>query len=123
MQIGKFARICNTKISVLRHYDKEGLLVPDYIDRFTGYRYYSSEQISIFLRITALKRAGFTLSEIKDILKNMHSDADILDLFEKKKREIALVAGEIVAGEVPAKGCGAFTKAKLQQTHSVCHIL
>lgn len=88
MQIGKFARICNTKISVLRHYDKEGLLVPDYIDRFTGYRYYSSEQISIFLRITALKRAGFTLSEIKDILKNMHSDADILDLFEKKKREI-----------------------------------
>ncbi|MBQ6819383.1 MAG: MerR family DNA-binding transcriptional regulator, partial [Clostridia bacterium] len=25
MQIGEFARICNTKISVLRHYDKEGL--------------------------------------------------------------------------------------------------
>ena len=61
MQIGEFARVCDTKISVLRHYDKEGLLIPDYIDKFTGYRYYSKEQIPIFVRITALKDAGFTL--------------------------------------------------------------
>lgn len=31
MQIGEFAKICHTKISVLRHYDKEGLLQPDYV--------------------------------------------------------------------------------------------
>ncbi len=89
MQIGEFARICKTKISVLRHYDKEGLLVPDYIDRFTGYRYYAKEQIAIFVRITALKKAGFSLSEIREILKDTHSDADILSLFEKKKNEIS----------------------------------
>ena len=29
MQIGAFAKLCETKISVLRHYDREGLLVPD----------------------------------------------------------------------------------------------
>ncbi|MBE6608755.1 MAG: MerR family transcriptional regulator [Ruminococcaceae bacterium] len=88
MQIGEFARICETKISVLRHYDKEGLLVPDYIDRFTGYRYYAKEQITIFVRINALKKAGFSLSEIREILKDTHSDDELLSLFEKKKNEI-----------------------------------
>jgi hypothetical protein len=39
MKIGDFARACGTKISVLRHYDKIGLLKPLYIDRFTEYRY------------------------------------------------------------------------------------
>ena len=48
MQIGEFAKICGTKITVLRHYDKEGLLEPDYVDAFTGYRYYSNEQIPVF---------------------------------------------------------------------------
>ena len=41
MKIGDFARACKTNISVLRHYDKIGLLKPLYIDRFTEYRYYT----------------------------------------------------------------------------------
>ena len=85
MQIGEFARICETKISVLRHYDKEGLLVPDYVDAFTGYRYYSKEQITVFNRITALKKAGFSLPEIRDILKYGKSSEELIILFEKKK--------------------------------------
>ena len=89
MQIGEFARICNTKISVLRHYDKEGLLLPDYIDRFTGYRYYAKEQIAVFFRISALKKAGFSLSEIKDLLAADISNEEIIALFEKKKAELS----------------------------------
>ena len=85
MQIGEFAKICRTRISVLRHYDKQGLLVPAYTDRFTGYRYYTEEQIHIFKQIAALKLAGFSLSEIKLILVNVQSDMDILKLFERKK--------------------------------------
>ena len=88
MQIGEFAKICNTKISILRHYDKEGLLIPDEVDRFTGYRYYSKEQIPIFLRITALKKAGFSLSEIKTILSNCKSSEQLLSLFETKRAEL-----------------------------------
>ena len=68
MKIGEFANICNTKISVLRHYDKQDLLKPEYIDRFTGYRYYSKEQIAIFFRITALKKAGFSCVDTFDEL-------------------------------------------------------
>ena len=88
MQIGEFARICRTKISVLRHYDKEGLLIPDYVDAFTGYRYYSKEQITVFNRINAFKKAGFSLSEIREILKNGKNREEIIILFEKKKTEL-----------------------------------
>lgn len=88
MQIGEFAKVCNTKISVLRHYDKEGLLVPDYVDNFTGYRYYSKEQIPVFVHITALKKAGFSLLEIKKILSSFQSRQQLISLFESKKTEL-----------------------------------
>ena len=88
MQIGEFAKICNTNISLLRHYDKVGLLVPDYVDPFTGYRHYSVEQIVVFNRITALKQAGFSLREIKRALEALHSDNELVALFEKKKADI-----------------------------------
>lgn len=99
MQIGEFARICDTKISVLRHYDKEGLLIPDYIDKFTGYRYYSKEQIPIFVRITALKDAGFTLCEIKKILSSCDSKEQILSLFESKKAELTQTMANLMEAE------------------------
>ena len=88
MQIGTFANICNTKISLLRYYDKVGLLVPEYIDSFTGYRYYSEEQISVFYRITALKKAGFSISEIKIILLSVNTNDEIIKLFDDKQREL-----------------------------------
>lgn len=88
MQIGEFAAICNTKISVLRHYDKEGLLKPDYIDEFTGYRYYSKEQAEIFKKISALKAAGFSLSEIRELLSENKSIEEISLLFDKKRSEL-----------------------------------
>ena len=85
MKIGEFAKICETRISVLRHYDKQDLLKPAYIDKFTGYRYYSQEQIAVFFRIKALKEAGFSLTEIKDLLCQLKDDADVLELFDKKR--------------------------------------
>ena len=88
MQIGEFAKRCHTKISVLRHYDKEGLLKPDFVDVFTGYRYYTEEQIVVFGRISALKAAGFSLGEIKNILEHWQSNENVLTLFEKKKQEL-----------------------------------
>lgn len=72
MKIGEFARMTGLSISVLRHYDKEGLLCPDYVDHFSGYRYYSTGQIEVVRRIALLKRSGLSLKEIREILD--HSD-------------------------------------------------
>lgn len=88
MQIGEFAKICQTKVSVLRHYDKKGILKPDFTDKFTGYRYYSKEQIEIFRRILALKKAGFSLSQINKILSECKSDDEIIKLFDAKRADL-----------------------------------
>lgn len=88
MQIGEFAKICETKISVLRHYDKEGLLIPDFTDPFTGYRYYRKEQIGEFRQIAALKKAGFSLKEIRGILPEIGDSEKILSHIRRKKTEL-----------------------------------
>ncbi len=86
MKIGEFAKLCGTKITVLRHYDKEKLLMPENTDKFSGYRYYSSEQILIFHRITSLKKAGFSLQEIKNIIYSEKTYEEIIEMFSKKEK-------------------------------------
>ncbi len=84
MKIGEFAKACKTRISVLRHYDELGLLRPCYVDRFTEYRYYDESQIAVFVQIQSLKAAGFSLSEIKQLLYSC-SDEAILQMFDRKR--------------------------------------
>lgn len=86
MKIGEFAKLCGTKISVLRHYDREKLLVPEYTDKFSGYRYYSSEQLLMFHRITALKNAGFSLHEIRELISSGISTEAVGEIFSKKEK-------------------------------------
>ena len=64
-KIGDFAKRCQTTIKTLRYYDQLNLLVPDYIDKFTHYRYYGPGKVEEMHRITELKDIGFTLEEIK----------------------------------------------------------
>lgn len=85
MKIGEFAKACGTKISVLRHYDRKGLLKPVYIDRFTEYRYYDRSQIAVFKTINEMKAVGFSLSEIRQIL---YSGKSVDDIFEARKAEL-----------------------------------
>lgn len=87
MKIGEFAKMCGTKISVLRHYDKEKLLEPQYTDVFSGYRYYTSEQILVFYRINALKKAGFSLQEIREIISGRKTNKEIEAIFSQKESE------------------------------------
>ncbi|MBQ3044546.1 MAG: MerR family transcriptional regulator [Clostridia bacterium] len=87
MKIGEFAKMCGTKISVLRHYDREKLLEPQHTDKFSGYRYYTSEQILIFYRINALKKAGFSLQEIREIISGRKTYKEIDLIFSQKENE------------------------------------
>lgn len=87
MKIGEFAKMTGMPISVLRHYDKEGLLCPDYVDRFSGYRYYSADQISQVHKIELLKSGGLSLKEIRDILKNADDNAFIKGILQHRESE------------------------------------
>lgn len=85
MKIGEFAKMTGMPISVLRHYDKEGLLCPDYVDQFSGYRYYSAGQIGQVHKIELLKSGGLSLKEIRDILKNADDTKFIKDILEHRE--------------------------------------
>lgn len=86
-QIGMFSKINRITTKTLRHYDEIGLLKPEYVDDFTGYRYYSSRQLQRLHRIMALKRLGLGLAEIKDAIDNPGSINIYLKLKEKEIEE------------------------------------
>ena len=69
LQIGEFSRLCGVTIKTLRHYEKLGLLIPEHIDRYSGYRYYSVGQMQKMGAIRELKSLGFSLVEIVDLYK------------------------------------------------------
>ena len=61
IKIGEFANIFDVSIKTLRLYDEKGLLSPDYIDIYTGYRYYDDESIKTMTKILILKDLGLYL--------------------------------------------------------------
>ena len=72
--IGQFSKICQVSVKTLRHYDRIQLLTPAKIDPDTGYRYYREEQLSRMLLIRRLKRYGFSLDQIRDLLSCREPD-------------------------------------------------
>ncbi|NCC55315.1 MAG: MerR family transcriptional regulator [Erysipelotrichia bacterium] len=85
---GAFAKICNVEKHVLFHYDEIGLFKPAYVDE-KGYRFYSYHQYDTFKVITALKRLGMSLKDIKIYLRKRNPSLflSLLDAQEKKLLE------------------------------------
>lgn len=87
LQIGEFSKICQVSVKTLRHYDKIGLLKPAEVDRFTGYRYYGTEQIDAMNYIRRLKRYGFSLEEIQKML-NMSDEKEISEKLRQQLKKL-----------------------------------
>lgn len=83
--IGDIAKIHNITVQTLRHYDKIGLLTPSYINKETGYRYYSAKDFVTIDLIKQCKSMGLSLEEIKEIIHNYTSLDSILDIIKKQK--------------------------------------
>src|SRR5262245_51092830 len=64
IKIGEFSKLVQVPVPTLRYYDQVGLLKPVKVDPFTGYRYYSVNQLPRLNRILALKGLGFSLEQI-----------------------------------------------------------
>jgi DNA-binding transcriptional MerR regulator len=64
IKIGDFSKLSQATVKALRLYDEMGLLKPARVDNFTGYRYYSADQLPRLNRILALKDLGFSLEQI-----------------------------------------------------------
>ncbi len=68
LSIGEFSNICRVSAKTLRYYAEIGLLTPSEVNKESGYRYYSVEQLETMLFINRLKAYQFSLEEIKTIM-------------------------------------------------------
>lgn len=68
MKIGELAKQAGVKVETLRFYERQGLLPPP-MRTDSGYRQYSSDDLHRLRFIQQAKSFGFSLREIKDVLR------------------------------------------------------
>lgn len=83
LKIGEFSQMMQVTVKTLRHYEQKGLLLPDEVDEWTGYRYYSIDQMQKLNTIRNLQQLGFSLDEIKEIFEEDSQVPTIEQLSEK----------------------------------------
>jgi len=88
IRIGDFARLGQTSVVTLRHYDEIGLLKPTSVDEVTGYRYYAPGQLARLNRIAALKDLGFSLQQIAEVLGGEVSLEQLRGMLKLKHAEV-----------------------------------
>ena len=85
-------------VKTLRLYEQKGLLQPDEVDEWTGYRYYNISQMQQLSTIRSLQGMGFSLAEIKEIFDN-NSTVPPLEQLEQKivdcQRQLHMLQGRL----------------------------
>ena len=88
LKIGEFSRLSQVTVKTLHHYDEIGLLKPTSIDKFTGYRFYTVEQLPRIHRIMALKELGLSLEQIALMLSEELSTEEIRGMLRLQQAQI-----------------------------------
>ncbi|MCU6760783.1 Multidrug-efflux transporter 1 regulator [uncultured Roseburia sp.] len=86
LTITELAKLRKVTSEALRHYDRIGLIKPDYIDPRSGYRYYSIRQYEKLGTVKELRALGMSLSEVQDYFnnRNIKKSTEILSDYQKK---------------------------------------
>ena len=84
--VGKAAKIVGMTPETLRHYDRIGLAKPSRKDEWTGYRYYTGQDIVRLKTVQALRQMDLPLGKIKEVLQYDDLDRIIDFLSEAEER-------------------------------------
>lgn len=99
--IGEVAQMFHLSVGSLRHYEKSGLLKPEYISPESGYRYYSTRQFEVLTTIRFLRILDMPLEQIRDFLNNreiskmQHMLQNQKEAILQKKKELELMERKI----------------------------
>lgn len=105
-RIGEFSKMTDLSIRTLRYYDSIGLLIPYEIDRFTGYRYYTDDNLSEVYLIKLLRSVNFSLEEIlmyksclnEKIIDNKIDElTDSISELENKIQKLNIIRQEVTS--------------------------
>jgi DNA-binding transcriptional MerR regulator len=88
LKIGEFSWLSQVTVRALRYYDEIGLLKPLRVDPFTGYRYYSLDQLPRLNRILALKDLDLSLEQIARMLDEDLTSDHIRGMLRLKQAEL-----------------------------------
>lgn len=88
MLIKEFAELVGVSVRTLHYYDEIGLLVPAYVDEYTGYRYYDENSLLRMQEILFYRELDFSLKSIKDIL--LSPNYDTKKALKEQKKLLAL---------------------------------
>lgn len=86
-QIGEVAGMFHLSVGSLRHYEKTGLLHPEYIDPDSGYRYYSTKQFEVLNMIRSCRALGMPLEQIAEFLDHRSIDK-MYQMLESQKQAV-----------------------------------
>lgn len=103
LSIGEMAKLRGVTPETLRHYDRIDLFKPQFIDKQSGYRYYSIFQYEILGTIKELRQLKMTTDEIKEYL-NERNFSKSLDILKSKHEELVSKLNELNELEESIKG-------------------
>jgi DNA-binding transcriptional MerR regulator/effector-binding domain-containing protein len=87
-KIGEFSRLTRVSSKTLHHYDEIGLFKPSHVAPFTGYRYYTAEQLPRLNRLLALRALGFSLEQIGRVLDGGLNADELRGMLRLRRAEL-----------------------------------
>lgn len=94
LSIGELSKKSILSEKTIRYYSDIKLIIPDYINPKTGYRYYKNYQILKIKLIESLKQKGFSLKEIQEHIKNSQNQS-VSMFFENHQKKLEEVNRKI----------------------------
>ena len=73
--IGEASKITGISVQMLRNYANMGLVKPENVDQFTGYRYYTINQLHLLDKIKYLRGLDIPVSIIADAISSSDNRA------------------------------------------------
>lgn len=84
--VGEAAKLAGVTRETLRHYDRVGLVRPSRRDEWTGYRYYTEQDVVRLKTVRALQQMDLPLREIRRVLAYESLEQIIVFLEEAERR-------------------------------------
>jgi DNA-binding transcriptional MerR regulator len=103
LSVGRFAQAVQLSRKALRLYDQLGILVPDYVDPESGYRYYSTAQFEKARFIRLLRGMEMPLADVRLVLAAKTTDKasqlviDCRRAFETKAEQVRRASHKVLA--------------------------
>lgn len=81
-RIGEVASLLGITPQAVRYYEEEGIINPER-NPLSGYRYYSAWDINMLMRIRTYRQQGFSMEEIRDVMREFNPGLTVSYLGEK----------------------------------------